>query len=142
MADNRFQYHIGFGEAPKALSEIESFLRSVSCGAEVVFQGVVRNDNLDDNDQVQAIFYEGIEGMIEPEVKKIAYALHEQFHIQRFYFYHILGQVKVGESSIWIGISGGHRKEVFEALQVAMDQIKTTVPIFKKEMGIHHQQWK
>ena len=108
----------------------------------MIFQGVVRNDQLGNQDEVIAIEYEGIEGMIESEVKKIALDLHRTFKIHRFYFHHIIGKVAVGQASIWVGISGGHRKEVFAALDNALDQIKTTVPIFKKEMGKFNQQWK
>lgn len=140
--DNLFQYQITFGPSPVNTGDVESFLRQVSCGAEVIFQGVVRNDQLGNQDEVIAIEYEGIEGMIESEVKKIALDLHRTFKIHQFYFHHIIGKVAVGQASIWVGISGGHRKEVFAALDNALDQIKTTVPIFKKEMGKFNQQWK
>lgn len=140
--DNDFQYHITFGKEIVSNEEIETFLRSTNCGAEVIFKGIIRDDAFLEDDTVVSIEYEGIEGMIISEVELIAKMLNQKFQIRRFYFHHILGNVAVGHPSIWIGISGGHRKEVFQALDVAMDQIKRTVPIFKKEIGTKNQAWK
>jgi molybdopterin synthase catalytic subunit len=140
--DKDFAYHITFGNDTVSDEVIESFLRLPNCGAEVVFKGIIRNDVLLDNDAVVAIEYEGIEGMIHAEVETIAKHLYQSFQIRRFFFHHIIGRVPVGQPSIWIGIAGGHRKEVFQALDLAMDQIKSTVPIFKKEMGTKNQVWK
>ncbi|MEY4329769.1 MAG: molybdopterin converting factor subunit 2 [Bacteroidota bacterium] len=139
---NVLENHITFGSIPVTLSQIETFLKSTTSGAQVIFQGVVRGDTLKEGDVVKAIEYEGIEGMIISEVEKIAQQLSEELKIEKFYFHHLLGLVPVGEPSIFIGIAGGHRKEVFQALDLAMDNIKRTVPIFKKEIGHTNSQWK
>lgn len=139
---NALETHITIGAIPVTLSQIETFLKSTTSGAQVIFQGVVRGDAMKEGDVVLAIEYEGIESMIISEVEKIAQQLFEELKIEKFYFHHLLGLVAVGEPSIFIGMAGGHRKEVFQALDLAMDNIKRTVPIFKKEIGHTKSQWK
>merc|ERR1712110_584943 len=56
--------------------------------------------------------------------------------------YHRLGQVGPCEASVIIAISSAHRKESLEAVQFAIDELKATVPIWKKELYEDGSEWK
>ena len=59
------------------------------------------------------------------------------------HIYHSMGRVKVGEICLFVFVSSPHRKEVFEALQYVVEEIKAQVPVFGKEVFEDESyQWK
>jgi len=54
---------------------------------------------------------------------------------------HRLGHLEVGDISVAIAVSSGHRKEAFEAGRYAIDTLKQTVPIWKKEVWDSGEAW-
>lgn len=99
-------------------------------GAIVTFSGVVRET--EDEDQITRLEYEHYEGMAEKEMAKLIHAVRQKSEIQRAGIWHRIGKVPVGESSVLIGVSAGHRAEAFEATRFLIDELKKTVPIWKK----------
>lgn len=127
--------HFSISSEPVTADAIKTFIQETSTGATVIFEGIVRPDNIEDQEQVAKIEYEGLEEMAIKELEKISVQLQSQFDIQSIYFHHVLGTVAVGQTAVWVGISTKHRKDAFGALDVLMDEVKKTVPIFKKEIG-------
>jgi molybdopterin synthase catalytic subunit len=127
--------HFSISSEPVTADAIKAFVQEVSTGATVIFEGIVRPDHMGDQEQVASIEYEGLSEMAITELEKIAVQLQGQFEIQSIYFHHLLGKVAVGQTAVWVGISAKHRKDAFGALDVLMDEVKKTVPIFKKEIG-------
>src|SRR2546422_7915145 len=56
-----------------------------------------------------------------------------KFGIDRIGMVHRLGRLEIGETSVAIVVTAGHRKAAFEACHYAIDRLKQTVPIWKKE---------
>jgi molybdopterin synthase catalytic subunit len=102
-----------------------------SDGALCLFVGVVRNEN--EGRRTTAIEYEAYGPMAELEMDRMAKALAEDFPSVRLRMRHRTGRLEVGEASVAIVAVSPHRSEAFAACRAAIDRIKTTVPIWKKE---------
>ena len=104
-----------------------------SDGALCLFLGVVRNEN--DGRETVSIQYEAYGAMAEKEMEKIELGLAREWPAARVVMRHRVGRLSVGEVSVAIAAVAPHRAEAFAACRAAIDRIKTTVPIWKKE---HH----
>ena len=77
--------------------------------------------------------YEAYESMALKEILKICNQIRQKWKgVRNIAVHHRIGLVKVQEPSIIIAISSPHRKDSLEAVNYCIDQIKTTVPIWKK----------
>lgn len=103
-----------------------------SDGALCLFVGVVRNAH--QGRETIAIDYEAYGPMAESEMARIAEALALEFPAVRIRMQHRVGRLVVGEASVAIAAVSPHRAEAFAACRAAIDRIKTTVPIWKKEL--------
>jgi len=101
-------------------------------GALCLFVGVVRNEN--EGRETTAIVYEAYGAMAESEMGRIAAGLAEEFPSVRVVMRHRLGLLSVGEASVAVAATAPHRAEAFAACRAAIDRIKRTVPIWKKEL--------
>jgi molybdopterin synthase catalytic subunit len=77
--------------------------------------------------------YEGFVPMAEREMLKICKQIRSQWDVERIAIIHRTGVCSVGEASVLIAVSSAHRKEALEAAHFAIDTLKATVPIWKKE---------
>ncbi|KAM9996811.1 hypothetical protein ACTFIZ_001741 [Dictyostelium cf. discoideum] len=115
-----------------------------SSGATSSFLGTTRNEFK--GKSVERLEYETYEPMAIKEIEKICKTILDGFEndIKKIGVVHRIGNVPVGESSILIVISSGHRKSSLEAVHYAIDTIKSTVPIWKKEFYTDgsENQWK
>jgi molybdopterin synthase catalytic subunit len=127
--------HFSISTHPVSLEEVKTFVLQTETGATVVFEGIVRPDTMPNQEQVANIEYEGLTEMALSELEKIALQIQSRFDVQSIYFHHLLGKVEVGQTAVWVGIAAKHRKDAFGALDLLMDEVKKTVPIFKKEIS-------
>jgi molybdopterin synthase catalytic subunit len=67
------------------------------------------------------------------KMREIGTQIHEQFAIHRVAMVHRLGRLEIGETSVFIAVSAPHRAAAFDACRFAIDTLKRTVPIWKKE---------
>lgn len=102
-----------------------------SDGALCLFLGVVRNENA--GRTTTAIEYQAYGAMAELEMARIAEALARDFPDVKVGMRHRTGRLAVGEPSVAIAAVSPHRGEAFAACRAAIDRLKTTVPIWKKE---------
>jgi len=102
-----------------------------SDGALALFVGVVRNEN--DGRETIEIEYQAYGPMAESEMEKIAGALSREWPTTRVRMLHRTGRLRIGEASVAIAATSPHRADAFAACRAAIDRIKTTVPIWKKE---------
>ncbi len=100
-------------------------------GAVALFVGVVRNEN--QGRATTQIRYEAYGPMAESEMEKIAAGLAREWPEVRIRMVHRVGLLGVGEASVAIVATSPHREKAFAACRAAIDRIKTTVPIWKKE---------
>lgn len=130
--------------------DIESLRRRVehdSCGAVVLFSGNVRESNR--GEDVTGIDYEAFEKLAHPEMARIfercadlhgdAQGDHPEKRL-RMLCVHRIGHVGVGECSVLIAVASPHRDAAFFAARFLIDELKLSLPVWKKELysGGHH----
>jgi molybdopterin synthase catalytic subunit len=104
---------------------------SEDCGAISVFIGTTRNTMGDK--KVKRLEYESYDSMALKEMAKICDQMREKWKsIKHVIITHRIGCVEIKEASIVIAVSSPHRKDSLEAVSYCIDQVKTTVPIWKK----------
>jgi molybdopterin synthase catalytic subunit len=106
-------------------------IRAPEDGAIVTFDGFVRNQS--HNRPTLYLDYEAYESMALAKMREIAAQLHEKFAIHCVAIVHRLGRLEIGETSVFIAVSAAHRAAAFDACRFAIDTLKRTVPIWKKE---------
>jgi molybdopterin synthase catalytic subunit len=113
-----------------------------SIGAHNIFLGQVRGDEIDGK-QVTAIEYSAYEEMANEKLHEIRESAFEKFDLTCLHIYHSLGLVKVGEICFFVFVSAKRRKQVYEATEYLVNQVKEQVPIFGKEIFENEDfQWK
>ena len=101
-------------------------------GGIVLFSGVVRDRT--GGRRVKFLEYEAHAGMAEAKMREIATAIRGRWpDVMRIAMVHRIGRLDIGESSVMIAVSSPHRRQAFEACQFAIDTLKETVPVWKKE---------
>lgn len=119
-------------EGPISIDQVLAAVADPHAGAVVLFLGVVR-DNARGR-RVDHLVYESYDALARRELEKIAGTLTERWPITRVAITHRTGQLAVGETSVAVAVSAPHRGEAFEAGRYAIDTLKQTVPIWKKEV--------
>lgn len=120
--------------SPQFIGEsIAKHQSKTTIGAHDIFLGQVRADVIDGK-TVAAIEYTAYEDMANMKFHEIREAAFEKFNLNCMHIYHSLGTVKAGELCLFVFVSSPHRKEVFDALQHIVEEIKVQVPIFGKEL--------
>lgn len=120
-------------------SVIGASITRSSDGALVLFEGIVRDHH--EGKRVESIHYEAYRPMAEREIDRILTDLHARHPEVRLAVRHRLGRLHVGDVSIVIACSSPHRAEAFAACREAIDRIKETVPIWKKERSPEGEEW-
>ncbi len=108
-------------------------------GAVAVFLGTVRRHSR--GRTVLHLEYEGYDGMAEQLMGEIAAGLAARYNLTRAAMTHRLGRVEIGEPSIVIAVSSPHRADALAACQQAIETLKATVPLWKKELYEGGEQW-
>jgi MoaE-MoaD fusion protein len=111
--------------------EILLNLKAFEDGAAVIFDGFVRNNF--QGQRTLYLEYEAYEPMAYAKLREIGARIHTQFGIHRLAIVHRLGRLEVGDTSVFIAVSAPHRAAAFDACRYAIDTLKRTVPIWKKE---------
>jgi molybdopterin synthase catalytic subunit len=131
-------------EPIKTQSVIDRVLKD-TCGAVVTFIGTVRNNS--EGKRVLYLEYEAYPEMAKKKLEEIAAEAKNKWPIEEVAVTHRLGRMEIGEISVVIAVSSGHRLIAFQACQYTIDRIKEIVPIWKKEFyedgsawieGTHH----
>ncbi len=102
-----------------------------ACGGICLFVGTVRNQNK--GKLVTYLDFESYEPMALKEMKKIAEKGIHKMGANHISIYHRTGYVGISDIAVIIAVSSIHRKIAFEVCQYCIDQLKETVPIWKKE---------
>jgi len=121
------------------LQELADFVADPTAGAMATFVGMTRDTN--EGRQVVRLEYECYAGMAEKEMHKIAEEALTRWPIKKVAMIHRIGRVDIGEASVAIAVSSGHRHAAFEACHYAINQLKETVPIWKKELYEGGELW-
>ena len=121
------------------LAELVEFVTDPGAGAIATFVGTTRNNN--EGRKVIALDYDGYPEMAEKELRRIGADAKTKWPICRMAIVHRLGPVQITEASVIIAVSAGHRDAAFAACRFAIEEIKKTVPILKKEVYEGGEVW-
>jgi molybdopterin synthase catalytic subunit len=102
-------------------------------GAHDIFLGQVRADEIEGK-RVQAIDYSAYNDMANEVVHDIREAAFEKFDLSCMHIYHSIGRVESGQICLFVFVSSAHRKMAFDALRFIVEEIKSKVPVFGKEV--------
>ena len=117
---------------------VESVRRDES-GAVTLFYGVVRNENMGRN--VQYLEYDAYPEMAIKKMREVGDEVRAKFPVTGIGILHRIGRLEIGETSLLVAVSSGHRRESFEACHYAVDRIKQIVPVWKKEVWEDGEEW-
>ena len=113
---------------------VDSLVRAVLSdgdGAVVTFVGTVRDHH--QGRSVTALEYEAYPEMAVEEMRRIGVEMISKWGLHGLAMRHRVGKLAVGEISVVIAVSAPHRQEAFSACSEALDMLKATVPVWKKE---------
>lgn len=116
---------------PLEPEKLTALVQRPSNGATVTFLGVTRDHN--DGRRVRYLEYEAYEEMAVQELRRVVDELKARWPVD-VAVAHRLGRLEVGEVSLVVAVASAHRREAFEACAEAVDRIKMTVPIWKREV--------
>jgi molybdopterin synthase catalytic subunit len=126
-------------DKPIDLDELVRYVTDPEAGAIVPFIGTTRNNN--EGRKVIALDYEAYPEMAEKELARIGADAAKKWPICKMAIVHRLGAVQIGEASVVIVVSSAHRDAAFAASRFAIEEIKKTVPIWKKEVFEGGEVW-
>jgi molybdopterin synthase catalytic subunit len=106
-------------------------VRDPKAGAIVVFLGTTRVSN--EGRRVLRLEYEAFAGMAKREMQALVDEARRRWRVCRVAMAHRTGVVPVGQVSVGVAVSSGHRAEAFAACRWLIDRLKRTVPIWKRE---------
>jgi len=116
---------------PIAAPAIVERVKGPEEGALVVFDGIVRNHT--GGRRTLYLDYEAYEPMALEKLCELAAAVRSRFTVGGLALVHRLGRLEIGETSVLIAVSAAHRAVAFDACRFAIDTLKRSVPIWKKE---------
>ena len=110
-----------------------------SAGGIVIFEGVVRDNAR--GKHVRYLEYDAYIEMAEEQIRVIIAEAKQRLGIEHVAVAHRFGRLEIGEASVIIVVATPHREEAFEACRYIIDTLKTTVPIWKKEVATDGEEW-
>lgn len=121
---------------------IRDAVMTPASGACVLFEGVVRDHH--EGRAVERLEYEAYEAMALRQMEAVAAEVAEEYRgreVHDIAIHHRVGPLVVGETSLVVAVSAAHRRDAFEAALRAVDRVKETVPVWKKEWGPDGSHW-
>lgn len=126
-------------DRPLLEAEVAARVRGRDAGGLVTFVGAVR-DRARGRD-IEYLEYEAYAEMAEREMLRISDACAARWPGTRVAIAHRTGHLDIGDVAVIIAAAAPHRAEAFEACRYAIDTLKETVPIWKKEVASDGQYW-
>ena len=121
---------------------LDAAFRSVldpACGGTALFVGTTRSPNR--GRQVEELQYEAYAELARPEMERVGRAAAARHGLGAVYLAHRTGVVGAAEPSVIVAASAPHRAEAFAGCRELIDQLKATVPIWKKERWAGGGHW-
>jgi MoaE-MoaD fusion protein len=126
-------------DQPLDLGAVVAEAASDEAGAVATFVGTVRRSSR--GRDVDHLEYEAFEEMAEPMLARLAAELKEKHGLCEVAIHHRVGRVEIGEASVVIAVSAAHRAAALDACREAIDTLKTTIPLWKKEVYEGGEEW-
>jgi MoaE-MoaD fusion protein len=126
-------------DAPLDLSAAAAEVASDEAGAVATFVGTVRRSSR--GRDVLYLEYEAFAEMAEPMLAQLADELIAKHGLCKVAIHHRVGRVEIGEASVVIAVSAAHRAAALDACHEAIDTLKNTIPLWKKEVYAGGEEW-
>jgi len=126
-------------DEPLSLESAVAEVRNDEAGGIATFVGTTRRRSRDRD--VLHLEYEAYEGMAEKVMEELAQSLKERHALCEVAIHHRVGKVEIGDTSVVIAVSAPHRGEALAACREAIDELKTSVPLWKKEVYVGGEEW-
>jgi molybdopterin synthase catalytic subunit/molybdopterin converting factor small subunit len=126
-------------DEPLSLEAVVAEVAGEEAGAIATFTGTVRAQSR--GKQVVRLEYEAYTEMAEDVMARLADELERKYDVQKIAIHHRVGVVEIGEASVVIAVSARHRSDALAACRDAIDQLKETVPLWKKEVYEGGEEW-
>ncbi len=124
---------------PLVEADVMARVTGADMGGVVSFVGTVRNRAR--GRDIRYLEYEAYAGMAEREMQKIADEAAERWPGTRVAIDHRVGRLEIGDAAVVIVAAAPHRGAAFEACRFAIDSLKQSVPIWKKEVALDGEYW-
>ena len=124
---------------PLSVENVVSEVRDDSAGAIATFVGTTRSHSR--GRDVLHLEYEAYEGMAEQVMSDLAGALVRRHDLCRVAIHHRVGRVDIGGTSVVIAVSAAHRAAALAACAEAIEELKVSVPLWKKETYVGGEEW-
>jgi molybdopterin synthase catalytic subunit len=125
--------------APLSMDALLAEIEGPDCGGIATFTGVVRNRSR--GHAIEHLEYEAYEPMAESEMRTIASRVADRWPVVRIAMSHRVGRLEIGDAAVMIATAAPHRAEAFDACRFAIDALKQSVPIWKKEFAEDGARW-
>ncbi len=126
-------------DEPLSLEVVVAEVADERAGGIATFTGTVRRQSR--GREVTRLEYEAYAEMAEEVMAKLAADLQDRYELCGVAIHHRVGRLEVGESSVAIAVSAPHRQEALAACREAIDTLKETVPLWKKEVYEGGEEW-
>ena len=118
---------------PISADALTEWVTVPEAGGVAIFLGVVRDHTA--GRKVVALEYEAHTAMAEAKMAEIGETVIRRWPgVCRVAMVHRIGRLDIGEASVAIAVSAAHRREAIEACHFAIDRLKETVPVWKREL--------
>ncbi len=132
---------VALSEAQLPVASASEWIVLPGCGATVTFTGTAR-DHAEGRPGVQRLEYEAYEEPALARMQAIAAEIHTRWPaVGRIALLHRTGVVELGDAAVVVAVSAPHRAEAFEAARLGIDELKRTVPIWKRESWDGGESW-
>lgn len=131
MEDRTSAYWVRIQEDVIDFAAAEDFLRTEEAGAVDIFLGTTRRWT--DGRETVRLEYECYHAMALAEMQRLVQAAAERWPVEKVCLIHREGLVPLREVSVLVGVSTPHRADAFEACRYLIDELKASVPIWKRE---------
>jgi len=132
--------HVSVSEAPIDPAALIAAVTDPSAGAVVLFLGTVR-DHAPGRAVVTSLEYETYHEVVEQRIAAVVVEARNRHPVVAVAVAHRVGVLRVGEVSVGVAVSSGHRPEAFAAARFVIDELKSTAPIWKKETWEGGAEW-
>jgi MoaE-MoaD fusion protein len=126
-------------DEPLSLAAVVDEVADESAGAVAIFLGTVRRESR--GRTVLYLEYEAYPEMAEDVMAQLAADLEQRYDLWAVAIHHRVGRVEIGEASVAIAVSAPHRQDALAACKDAIDTLKQTVPLWKKEVYEGGEEW-
>ncbi|MFM7062676.1 MAG: molybdenum cofactor biosynthesis protein MoaE [Actinomycetes bacterium] len=132
---------LGCTDAPLPVAAAGEWAVRQDCGAVVVFTGTAR-DHAEGREGVTLLAYEAYQEQVVPSFGRVVAELRDRWpSVGRTVVLHRTGEVALGEAAVVVAVSAPHRDDAFAAARFAIDSVKATAPIWKKERWSGGDDW-